>query len=71
MSAYINGHKVTPFKVNYMMTGVKVPKDCDKIIIKYRPKWWYSMIFISIITIVMSFIWVKKIKNDYIFGRRS
>lgn len=63
MSAYINGHKVTPFKVNYMMTGVKVPKDCDEIIIKYRPKWWYSMIFISIITIVMSFIWVKKIKK--------
>ena len=29
MSAYINGHKVTPFKVNYMMTGVKVPKHCD------------------------------------------
>ncbi|RIP33539.1 hypothetical protein BUZ14_10535 [Staphylococcus gallinarum] len=62
MTAYINGHKVIPFKVNYMMTGIKVPKNSDEIIIKYRPKWWYSMIFISIISIVISFIWARKHK---------
>ncbi|WP_437271740.1 YfhO family protein [Staphylococcus succinus] len=58
MHAYIDGKKVKPFKVNYMMTGVPVSKDNKEIVIQYRPKYWYTMIVISSICIVASAIWV-------------
>ena len=65
MTAYIDGKKVKPFKVNYMMTGVSVNKDTRQIMIKYRPKYWYTMIIISSIFILSTITWLirKKIKN--------
>ncbi|MCG7338650.1 YfhO family protein [Staphylococcus sp. ACRSN] len=63
MTAYIKGQKVKPFKVNYMMTGVKVSKDSDEIVIKYRPKFWFVMFLISFVSITISALWGKRVKN--------
>lgn len=65
MTAYIDGKKTAPFKVNYMMTGVSVNKDTNQIIIKYRPKYWYTMIIISAIFALTTITWLirKKLKN--------
>ena len=48
-----------------MMTGVSVNKDTRQIMIKYRPKYWYTMIIISSIFILSTITWLirKKIKN--------
>ncbi|PHK50718.1 YfhO family protein [Staphylococcus edaphicus] len=65
MIAYVDNKKVNPLKVNYMMTGVPVSQDSKEIIIKYRPKYWYTVSTISIIFIVGSITWFirKKYKN--------
>src|SRR5699024_150 len=54
MVAYVDHKKVKPKKVNYMMTGVPVTKQDSEIIIKYRPKYWFTMIIISVISILIS-----------------
>lgn len=58
MTAYIDGKKVKPFKVNYMMTGVAVNGDTSQIILKYRPKYWYTMIIISAIFTLSTITWL-------------
>ncbi|WP_409327832.1 YfhO family protein [Staphylococcus pseudoxylosus] len=58
MTAYIDGKKVKPFKVNYMMTGVAVNRDTSQIILKYRPKYWYTMIIISAIFTLSTITWL-------------
>ncbi|WP_418128536.1 YfhO family protein [Staphylococcus sp. HKU1] len=63
MVAYVDGRKVSPKKVNYMMTGVPVSSKDKEIIIKYRPKLWYTMLIVSIIGIVVSVIWVRRRKD--------
>ncbi|SCS95907.1 YfhO family protein [Staphylococcus caeli] len=65
MHAYVGNKKVKPFKVNYMMTGVPVDKDDYEITIKYRPKYWYTMICLSIVSMFISTVWIgrQKIKK--------
>src|SRR5699024_12527886 len=64
MIAYVDDKKVKPIKVNYMMTGIPVPENDSNIVIKYRPKYWFTMITISAICIVISVFWclIKKFK---------
>ncbi|MFQ3726354.1 YfhO family protein [Staphylococcus equorum] len=57
MTAYVDGKKVKPLKVNYMMTGVPVNKDSSEITIKYKPQYWYTMIALSVISIILSVVW--------------
>ncbi|RIM75182.1 YfhO family protein, partial [Staphylococcus arlettae] len=56
MTAFVDGKKVTPQKVNYFMTGVPVRSNNDTIIIKYKPPFWFTMIIISLVSIVISVI---------------
>lgn len=63
MRAYINHRQVDVKKVNYMMTGVPVNKDDRTIIIKYQPPYWKTFIFISLISIIFSMIYVRR-KNS-------
>ena len=65
MTAYVDNKKIKPLNVNYMMTGVPVSKDSKEIIIKYRPKYWYTVTAISIIFIIGSLTWFmrKRYKN--------
>ena len=58
MQAYVDGHRIKPMKVNYMMTGVPVNSSA-KIIIKYQPPYWNTMILISLISIVISVVFVR------------
>ena len=46
-------------KVNYMMTGVPVDKNAKQIVIKYQPPYWNTMIFISLMSMILSAIFVK------------
>lgn len=64
MIAYVDHKKVKPIKVNYMMTGIPVSENDSNIVIKYRPKYWFTMITISAICIVISVFWclIKKFK---------
>ncbi|RIL71844.1 hypothetical protein BUY49_05110 [Staphylococcus devriesei] len=59
MRAYVDGKRVQPIKVNYMMTGVPVNQDAKKIVIKYQPPYWNTMIIISLISIIISIIFVR------------
>lgn len=59
MQAYVDGHRIKPMKVNYMMTGVPVNSSAKKIIIKYQPPYWNTMILISLISIVISVVFVR------------
>ena len=59
MQAYVNGHRIKPMKVNYMMTGVPVNSSAKKIIIKYQPPYWNTMILISLISIIISVVFVR------------
>ena len=43
-------------KVNYMMTGVPVDKNAKQIVIKYQPPYWNTMIFISLMSMILSAI---------------
>ncbi|HLR19542.1 MAG TPA: YfhO family protein [Staphylococcus sp.] len=70
MYAYVDGKKVKPIKVNYMMTGIPVDKDDSEITIKYRPKYWYTMIALSAISMVVSMIWCFR-KNKTINHKRN
>ncbi|MDT3984038.1 YfhO family protein, partial [Staphylococcus ureilyticus] len=63
MVAYVDHKKVKPKKVNYMMTGVPVTKQDSEITIKYRPKYWFTMIIISVISILISIFWCLKKKS--------
>ena len=59
MRAYVDGERVNPVKVNYMMTGVPVNASAKTITIKYQPPYWNTMIFISLISMMISFIVVR------------
>lgn len=59
MQAYVDGHRIKPMKVNYMMTGVPVNSSAKKIIIKYQPPYWNTMILISLISIIISVVFVR------------
>lgn len=59
MRAYVDGERVNPVKVNYMMTGVPVNASAKTITIKYQPPYWNTMIFISLISMMISFIFVR------------
>ncbi|PTH19891.1 YfhO family protein [Staphylococcus auricularis] len=65
MTAYIDGNKIEPTRVNYMMTGVPVKQDTRTITIKYRPPYWYTMIIVSMISIILSIWFVRKNKNSH------
>ena len=59
MQAYVDGQHIKPMKVNYMMTGVPVNSSAKKIIIKYQPPYWNTMILISLISIIVSVVFVR------------
>lgn len=59
MRAYVDGKRVNPVTVNYMMTGVPVNASAKTITIKYQPPYWNTMIFISLISMIISFIFVR------------
>ena len=42
-----------------MMTGVPVDKNAKQIVIKYQPPYWNTMIFISLMSMILSAIFVK------------
>ena len=49
-----------------MMTAVPVDKNAKTIVIKYQPPFWNTMIFISISSIFISWLFVK-----YIYPKRE
>ena len=63
MQAYVDGQRIKPIKVNYMMTGVPVNSSVKKIIIKYQPPYWNTMILVSIISIIVSVVFVRLVNT--------
>ncbi|OLF31467.1 hypothetical protein BSZ10_04990 [Staphylococcus aureus] len=59
MHAYVDGAPAKVQKVNYMMTGVSVNKNAKKIVIKYQPPYWNTMIITSLISMLLSAIFIK------------
>ena len=46
-----------------MMTGVPVDKNAKQIVIKYQPPYWNTMIFISLMSMILSAIFVFNSKT--------
>ncbi|WP_415425627.1 YfhO family protein [Staphylococcus borealis] len=59
MHAYVDGAPAKVQKVNYMMTGVPVNKNAKQIVIKYQPPYWNTMIITSLISMLLSAIFIK------------
>lgn len=59
MHAYVDGAPAKVQKVNYMMTGVSVNKKAKQIVIKYQPPYWNTMIITSLISMLLSAIFIK------------
>lgn len=59
MHAYVDGAPAKVQKVNYMMTGVSVNKNAKQIVIKYQPPYWNTMIITSLISMLLSAIFIK------------
>lgn len=66
MHAYVDGAPAKVQKVNYMMTGVSVNKKAKQIVIKYQPPYWNTMIITSLISMLLSAIFIKNgnLKNE-------
>ncbi|MDQ7158123.1 YfhO family protein, partial [Staphylococcus warneri] len=61
MKAFVDGEQEKVYKANGMMTAVPVDKNAKTIVIKYQPPFWNTMIFISISSIFISWLFVKYI----------
>lgn len=61
MKAFVDGEQEKVYKANGMMTAVPVNKNAKTIVIKYQPPFWNTMIFISILSIIISWLFVKYI----------
>lgn len=59
MTAIVDGHAVTPQKVNGMMTGIKIGPHAKQIVIHYRPPYFNTMVVLSIISIISSIIYSR------------
>lgn len=59
MTAIVDGHAVTPHKVNGMMTGIKIGPHAKQIVIHYRPPYFNTMVVLSIISIISSIIYSR------------
>ena len=59
MTAMVDGHAVTPQKVNGMMTGIKIGLHAKQIDIHYRPPYFITMVVLSIISSIISFIYSR------------
>lgn len=59
MHAYVDGAPAKVQRVNYMMTGVSVNKNAKQIVIKYQPPYWNTMIITSLISMLLSAIFIK------------
>ncbi|MGV3096715.1 YfhO family protein [Staphylococcus borealis] len=59
MHAYVDGAPAKVQKVNYMMTGVSVNKNAKQIVIKYQLPYWNTMIITSLISMLLSAIFIK------------
>lgn len=61
MTAKVDGKKAPIMEGNYLMTAVKVDKDAKEIIIKYVPPYFHLMQLVSIIGIILSIFFAKKV----------
>lgn len=59
MTAIVDGHAVTPQKVNGMMTGIKIGPHAKQIVIHYRPPYFNTMVVLSITSIISSIIYSR------------
>lgn len=61
MKAQVDGHPVTPQRVNYFMIGIPVDAQAKHIEITYRPPWFFTMIILSFIFALLSYLFSKYI----------
>lgn len=61
MKAQVDGHPVTPQRVNYFMIGIPVDSKAKHIEITYRPPWFFTMIIMSLIFALLSYLFSKYI----------
>lgn len=61
MKAFVDGEQENVYKANGMMTAVPVEKNAKTIVIKYQPPLWNTMIFVSILSIIISWLFIKYI----------
>lgn len=59
MEASVDGQRVTAQKVNGMMTGIPIGFHAKQIEIHYRPPYFITMVFLSIISIAISIIYSR------------
>lgn len=70
MRATVDGQSVKPEKVNYFMTGIPVKQHAKNVEITYRPPYFYTMIIISVLSILIAF-WFSKYSYKKNIKRKS
>lgn len=64
MAATVDNKEVQVEKVNHIMTGVNVSKNSKHIKIQYKPPFFKTMIFVSIISIILSCLYTRKVNKS-------
>src|SRR5699024_1158043 len=64
MTATVDNKEVQVEKVNHIMTGVNVSKNSKHIKIQYKPPFFKTMIFVSIISIILSYLYTRKVNKS-------
>ncbi|UBH14031.1 YfhO family protein [Macrococcus armenti] len=62
MKANVDGKDAPIMEGNYLMTAVKVDKDAKHITIKYTPPYFRIMQIISILGMILTFFYVRRLK---------
>lgn len=63
MSAKVDGKKAQISEGNYLMTAVKVDADAKHITIKYTPPYFHLMQVISVMGMLLTFLYIRYLKN--------
>lgn len=61
--AYVDGEEAEVNAVNHVMTGIDVDKNAKHIEIKYKPPYFNTMLAISIISIILSILFIRKVRH--------
>ncbi|MGK0576340.1 YfhO family protein [Macrococcus capreoli] len=66
MHAKVDGKDVKVERANYLMSAVKVAKDTKTVEFKYIPPYFYLMVCISLLGIILSFIYIRATRKERI-----
>src|SRR5699024_6134786 len=64
MTATVDNKQLQVEKVNHIMTGVNVSKNSKHIKVQHKPPFLKTMIFVSIISIILSYLYTRKVNKS-------